>query len=222
MWFGSDENEKKLKERQKVQEEEFKPLTEWLKTVYGDKVEKVMVSNRITSSPCVLVTSQWGWSANMERIMRAQTFGDVDKQAYMVSKKTMEINPRHPIIKQLKEKAVSSPDDASVKDIANLLYDGALLSSGFTVQDVADFTSRINRVVSSGLSVDPNAVPEDEPEPEADSEEGSDGEDEDKDSSEPEVPASTNGWKQMSEDEIAADDAKRAAAGGDAASKEEL
>ena len=152
--------------REKALLEEFKPLTEWLKTVYGDKVEKVVMSNRVSKSPAVLVTSQWGWSANMERIMRAQTFSDVERQKYMLSKKTMEINPRHPVIKTLKEKAVSSPDEASVKDLANLMYDTALLTSGFNVGDLNDFGQRMSRILAGGLGVDPEAVVEDEPEPE--------------------------------------------------------
>jgi heat shock protein beta len=172
--FGDESEDHKA--REKALEEEFKPLTDWLKTVYGDKVEKVVISNRVAKSPAVLVTSQWGWSANMERIMRAQTFSDAEKQSYMMSKKTMEINPRHPVIKTLKEKSAAGPDDDSVKDLANLMYDTALLSSGFTLGDLSDFSSRMARIMAQGLGVDPNAPIEEEPEPEP-SKEDEDGED---------------------------------------------
>jgi len=165
--FDDESEDQKAKE--KALEEEFKPLTEYLKKVYGDKVEKVVVSNRISKSPCVLVTSQYGWSANMERIMRAQTFSDTSRQNYMMSRKTMEINPRHPIIRTLKDKSASAPEDDQVKDLANLMYDSALLASGFTLNDLNDFSSRINRVLSQGLGVDPNAPVEEEPESEPES-----------------------------------------------------
>jgi len=165
--FDDESEDEKAKE--KALEEEYKPLTEYLKKVYGEKVEKVVVSNRISKSPCVLVTSQYGWSANMERIMRAQTFSDASRQGYMMSRKTMEINPRHPIIRTLKDKSAAAPDDDQVKDLANLMYDSALLASGFSLNDLSDFSGRINRILSQGLGVDPNAQVEEEPEAEAES-----------------------------------------------------
>jgi len=145
---------------------EYKSFTDYLKTVYGDKVEKVTLSNRVTQSPCVLVTGQYGWSANMEKIMRAQTFSDASKQQWMIPKKTMEINPTHPIIKSLKTRSEKDPEDAALKDLLNLLYDAALLQSGFAMTETGDFAKRIHRVVSLGLDLDPNAeVPvEEEPE----------------------------------------------------------
>ena len=152
---------------------EFKQLTDWLASVYGDRVEKVTVSNRIAKSPCVLVSGQYGWSANMERIMKAQTFANADEATWLHSKKTMEINPRHPIIRELQAKAAEEGDKPqSLVDLANLLYDSALLSSGFQMRDTADFSRRIQRVISTGLSIDPNAEAEAEPEePEATKEE---------------------------------------------------
>jgi len=148
--------------------EEFKPLTDWLAGVYGDRVEKVTISTRINKSPCVLVSGQYGWSANMERIMKAQTFANADEATWLHSKKTMEINPRHPIIKELAAKAAEAGEEkpANLVDLANLLYDSALMSSGFQMRDVADFSARINRVISNGLSIDPNAEAEPEPEEE--------------------------------------------------------
>jgi len=131
-------------------------LIKFLKETYGDKVEKVMVSNRVTETPCVLVTGQYGWSANMERIMKAQTFADMDKQQYMLSKKTMEINPRHPLIKEMAAR-VEAGEEGKVKDSALLMFDAALLSSGFSVDHSAEFGERLRRVLSQGMNVDPNA-----------------------------------------------------------------
>jgi len=150
----------------KTYKEQFKELTTWMQGVYGDKVEKVTVSNRIASSPCILVTSQYGWSANMEKIMKAQTFANHDESSFMAAKKTMEINPRHPIIKSLKDKVTEDSQDKALIDLANLLYDAALVQSGFSMKDVNDFASRIQRVISTGLSIDPNAQA-DEEEPDA-------------------------------------------------------
>jgi len=143
--------------------DEFKDLTGWLKNIYGDKVEKVTVSNRIAQTPCVLVTGQYGWSANMERIMRAQTFANAEEATWMHSKKTMEINPYHPIIKELKAKSSADPDDKSIVDLANLMYDAALLQSGFNLKDTTEFATRIHRILATGLNVDPDAPVEEEP-----------------------------------------------------------
>jgi len=146
---------------------EYKDFTEFLKKVYGEKVEKVTISNRVSQSPCVLVTGQYGWSANMERIMKAQTFSDANKQQWMLPKKTMEINPRHPVIQSLKSKSEKDAEDPALKDLVNLLYDAALVQSGFAMTDTADFAKRIHRVVSLGLDVDPNAEVPQEPEEES-------------------------------------------------------
>jgi len=136
---------------------EYKDLASWLQKIYGKKVEKVTVGVRTLSSPAVLVTGEYGWSANMERIMKAQTFADQEKYSYMMSKKTMEINPYHPIVKELKNKAAASPDDKALHDLADLLYDSALVFSGFQLSDAKDFSDRINRVVALGLDIDPEA-----------------------------------------------------------------
>jgi len=146
----------------KALEEEFKDLTEWMKTTYGSKVEKVKISNRIATSPCILVSGQYGWSANMERIMKAQTLGDATKQTWMHAKKTMEINPRHPIMLELKSRVAADADDVKLADLATLLYDGAVVASGFAMADTAEFAARITRVVSAGLDVDPDQEIEEE------------------------------------------------------------
>jgi len=142
-----DESEKENFEKQKA---EFEPLCKTMKDKLGELVEKVVVSDRITNSPCVLVTGQFGWSANMERIMKAQALRDSSMTSYMVSKKTMEINPDNPIIKSLKE---TPSDSNNFSNIVNMLYKAALLASGFTLEDPAAFSTSIYEMLQIALNV---------------------------------------------------------------------
>ena len=146
-----DEDEKKKFEEQKAQTQGLCTL---IKEVLGDKIEKAVVSNRLQDSPCVLVTGEYGWSANMERIMKAQALRDPTMSMMMGSKKTMEINPSHPIINALREKADADKGDNTVKDLIWLLYETSLLVSGFSLDEPTTFAGRIHRLIKLGLSVD--------------------------------------------------------------------
>merc|ERR1712056_61651 len=146
-----DEDEKKALEEQKAS---FEGLCKLIKEVLADKIEKVVVSNRVSESPCVLVTSEFGWSANMERIMKAQALRDSSMTSYMVSKKTMELNPNHPIMKELLTKATADKGDKTVKDLVWLLFDTSLLTSGFNLEEPTQFAGRIHRMIKLGLSID--------------------------------------------------------------------
>merc|ERR1711872_94139 len=121
----------------------------------GDKkIEKVVVSNRLVSSPCCIVTSQYGWTANMERIMKAQALRDTSTVGYMAAKKHLEINPDHSIVENLRQRAEADKNDKSVKDLVLLLFETALLSSGFGLEDPAVHAKRIHRMIKLGLGID--------------------------------------------------------------------
>lgn len=145
------EEEKKKAEEQKAQ---FENLCKVVQEILDKRVEKVLLSERIVSSPCVLVTGEYGWSANMERIMKAQALRDASMSTYMTSKKSLELNPSHPIIVELKKKADADKNDKTLKDLVLLLFETALLSSGFSLEDPNTFSARIHRMIKLGLSID--------------------------------------------------------------------
>merc|ERR1712022_38833 len=156
--FDESEEEKKAWEELCA---DFEPLSKLMKEILGDKVEKVVMSERVTESPCVLVTGEYGWTANMERIMRAQALRDNSMSSYMASKKTMEINPKHSIMKELKAKAAADKGDKTVKDLVHLLFETSLLTSGFSLEEPATFAGRIHRMIKLGLSIEDDDEAED-------------------------------------------------------------
>jgi molecular chaperone HtpG len=153
--FEYDDNEKKQWEDCV---NEFKPLTEKIKEILGPNVEKVVLSERVVDSPCVLVTTDYGWTANMERIMKAQALRDNNTSSVMMSKKIMEINPHHGIIKSLKDRINLATNEHMIKDLVNLLYESSLISSGFSIEEPATFVNRINNMIKIGLSIEDDEV----------------------------------------------------------------
>uniref|UniRef100_A0A3Q3CW45 Heat shock protein 90, alpha (cytosolic), class A member 1, tandem duplicate 1 n=1 Tax=Haplochromis burtoni TaxID=8153 RepID=A0A3Q3CW45_HAPBU len=145
-----DEEEKKKQEELKTK---FEDLCKIMKDILDKKIEKVVVSNRLVASPCCIVTSTYGWTANMERIMKSQALRDNSTLGYMTAKKHLEINPSHPIIETLREKAEADKNDKAVKDLVILLFETALLSSGFTLEDPQTHANRIYRMIKLGLGM---------------------------------------------------------------------
>jgi len=156
--------ELEMSDDEKKAREELKAKTEGLckviKETLDDKVDKVVISDRLVSAPCCLVTGEYGWSANMERIMKAQALRDNSMSTYMTSKKTMEINPEHPIIRELVSKADADSKDKTLKDLIWLLFDTSLLVSGFTLEEPHVFAGRLHRMIKLGLSLDDDEDPD--------------------------------------------------------------
>jgi len=152
-----DEEEKKKREEDV---KKLEGLCKVMKDILDKKVEKVTVSSRLVSSPCCIVTSQYGWTANMERIMKAQALRDTSTMGYMAAKKHLEINPDHPIVENLRQRAEADKNDKSVKDLVMLLFETSLLSSGFSLEDPMVHAQRIHRMIKLGLGIDEDEVEE--------------------------------------------------------------
>jgi len=142
------------KEKREADLKKFEGLCKVMKDILDKKVERVVVSSRLVSSPCCIVTSQYGWTANMERIMKAQALRDTSTMGYMAAKKHMEINPDHSIIENLRQRAEADKNDKSVKDLVMLLFETGLLSSGFSLEDPQVHAQRIHRMIKLGLGID--------------------------------------------------------------------
>lgn len=175
------DDSEKAKERQQALDQDFKTLTDWLKEdALKDKIEKAVVSERLTTSPCALIASSYGWSGNMERIMKAQAYqkaGDASNQYYATQKKTLEVNPRHPLVKELKKRVDTDKEDQTTKNLAVVLFETATLRSGYGLQDTSGFSERIEHMLRLSMNVPLDEKVEDEPE-----DEGGEDEEDDADS----------------------------------------
>merc|ERR1711862_177203 len=167
----------------------YKPLTDWWKDSLteftekgamketGVKIEKVEISKRLTESPVVVVTSQFGYSARQEKVMKAQAFQNKEQLGMMSGRKTLEVNPNHPVVIDLLNKVKADKEDPAAKDTAQVLFQTALIESGYELSDASALVNRVYRLMSKELGVDPDAplteveVPEEEEEAEEEEEE---------------------------------------------------
>lgn len=168
--FG-DKEEKKEKKRRDKAKENLKDFIDWYKKLLGDKVEKIIISNRLTTSPMAVVTGQYGYTANMERLMKAQALNDPSRYSFMASKKTIEINPYHPVITTLHEKTKDNSEDDETKELATVLFESACIQAGFDIDDQSGFNNRMMKMVRKGLGVSDDAESAEEPEVEDEPEE---------------------------------------------------
>ena len=157
--LGIEQTEEEKKEFE-AQESEYKELCNFIKEVLGDQVSDVHLSNRIVDTPCVLSASKFGWSANMQRIMKAQALADNAMHQFMMGHKVFELNPSNKTIKGMKERFEKDKNDNSLKDLIWLLFESSILNCGFTLENPSAFTKRINRIIDLGMNFDDDDLPE--------------------------------------------------------------
>jgi len=172
------DDSEKAKERKEALEKEFDPLLKWLKEdALKEKIERATISERLLTSPCALVAPSYGWSANMERIMKSQAYqksGDSNVQYHSNQKKNLELNPRHPLVKELKRRVESNVNDETTRDLANVLFETATLRSGYSLTDTAGFAGRIERMLRLSMDISLDEKVDDEPIDEEDEDEKKD------------------------------------------------
>jgi len=155
-----DNNDEIAKKKLQKLKEMYKPLTDWWKRFLGKSVEKVNISNKLDEDPLFILTSQYGYSATMEKVNRAQALQNQDKAAsYMLAKKTLELNPHHSVMKEMLSKVKASVDghlDEEVEDLARLMFNMAMLNSGFSIDEPSDFTSPLQRLINVGFGLERN------------------------------------------------------------------
>jgi molecular chaperone HtpG len=159
--LGLEETEEEKKQFEE-QEKEFKDVCEFVNETLSGKVSKVQMSHRIVDTPCVLTSSKFGWSANMQRIMKAQALADNSMQQYMMGQKIFELNPNHRTIQGLKQRFEKDKNDSTLKDLVWLLFESSVLNSGFALENPTTFTSRINKIIDLGLGFDEEEEDEEE------------------------------------------------------------
>ncbi|KAL1212010.1 Heat shock protein 90-6 [Cardamine amara subsp. amara] len=142
----------KNEEKEAAVKKEFGQTCDWIKKRLGDKVASVQISNRLSSSPCVLVSGKFGWSANMERLMKAQSAGDTTSLEFMKGRRVFEVNPDHAIIKNLNTAYTNNPNDEDAMRAIDLMYDAALVSSGFTPENPAELGGKIYEMMGIALA----------------------------------------------------------------------
>ena len=164
----SIDKSKQAEERQKELEKTYEPLIGWMKSgPLKDKVESVKVSTRLVKTPMALVANQYGYSGNMERITRAQAYqksgGDSATNYYFSQKKILEVNPGHPLIKELLRRVEANSNDQKAKELTELMFEAATLRSGYELRDTAGFAERIESMLRSAMSISPDEKVEEEP-----------------------------------------------------------
>lgn len=162
--FTLDESDK-AKERMTELQTSFEPLTKWLGENLNEHISKAQVSERLTDSPCALVASMFGWTGNMERIAISnahQKADDPQKSYYLNQKKTLEINPRHPLIRELLRRVESDPEDATAKEIAVMMFQTATLRSGYMLRETSTFTDSVEQLMRKTLGIPLDEMPDEE------------------------------------------------------------